>query len=277
MIPFEFDYYRPKSLQEAAFLYQWLKNQGKSPKYFSGGTEVITLGRLNVLYTDAVIDLKEIPEYKVRFSTEDSLILGGGLSLAEIEEEGSFPLLSKTVREIADHTARTKITLGGNICGQIFYREAVLPFLLADSLIMVAGPYGDKMLPIHQVFQQHLHLDEGVFFVQVSTQQEFIRAPHMSIKRRRQWNTGYPLITVAALKTGNQIRVAISGLTPYPFRAFEMEKALNNGRLTLKEKVQEAIRHVPAPVLNDVEGSSGYRIFVLKNTLADILTGLGEE
>ncbi|KHD85926.1 FAD binding domain-containing protein [Heyndrickxia ginsengihumi] len=277
MLPYDFEYFKPASVQEAISLYQTLKFAGKTPKYFSGGTEIITLGRINLVYTDAVIDLKGIPEYtEVNTSTEQTL-LGAGLSLVQLEESNPFPLLSKTVREIADHTARTKITLGGNICAEIYYREAVLPFLLADSVMVIANIDGIKVSPIHQVFQENLLLHEGGFLLQTITKQSFIEAPHISIKRRRQWNTGYPLITVAALKVDRYIRVAISGLAPYPFRAFEMEKVLNNQQLTMEEKVNEAIEYVPSTILNDTEGSSAYRIFVLRNTLFDILEELGKE
>lgn len=277
MIPYEFDYYQPKSIQEATSLYNSLKLNGRKPKYFSGGTEIITLGRLNLVHTDAVIDLKKIPEYNVLFKSESRVIIGAGLSLVQIEEWNPFPLLSKTSSEIADHTARTKITLGGNICAQIYYREAVLPFLLSDSLMMIASLNGIKFFPIHQIFHQTLHINDDAFLVQVSTDRKFVEAPHISIKRRKQWNTGYPLITVASLKLENKIRVAISGLCPFPFRAFEMEEYLNNELLAMNEKVEKAIHYIPAPVLNDVEGSAEYRLFALKNTLIDILVELEKE
>ncbi|MEK5521170.1 FAD binding domain-containing protein [Heyndrickxia sp. FSL W8-0423] len=277
MIPYDFDYYQPSTIEQATSLYQSLRLDGRKPKFFSGGTEIITLGRLNKVYTDAVIDLKKIPEYNVVYASEDRLIIGGGLSLVQIEETNPFPLLAKTISEIADHTARTKITVGGNICAQIFYREAVLPFLLADSLIVVAEYNGIKFYPIHEVFKECLCLNEGSFLLQVSTDQKLISAPYMTVKKRKQWNTGYPLITVAALKVENKIRVAISGLCSFPFRAFEMEEDLNNDQLSLEERVNQAIVKLPSSVLNDVEGSSEYRLFVLKNTLIDILVELEKE
>ncbi|GIN40167.1 MULTISPECIES: FAD binding domain-containing protein [Heyndrickxia] len=277
MIPYDFDYYRPTSIQEALTIYQTLKHAGRKPMYFSGGTEIITLGRVNWVYTDAVIDLKGIPEYHVLFKSESRLILGAGLSLVQIEEANPFPLLSKTASEIADHTARTKITLGGNICAQIFYREAVLPFLLSDSLMVVAMHDGMKIFPIHEIFSKCLCLNEGDFLIQVSTDQKFVEAPSISIKRRKQWNTGYPLLTAAALKVDGAIRLAISGLCPFPFRAFEIEELLNHSDLSMEEKINGAVERLPSPILNDVEGSAEYRLFVLKNTLIDILQELGKE
>ena len=129
---------------------------------------------------------------------------------------------------MADHSARGKITLGGNICAQIFYREAVLPFLLSDSDVIIAGPKGMKVAAINQIFDEILQLKKGEFLVALTTHKRFIDAPFISIKRRQQWDTGYPLITIAALKIDGEIRVAISGLCPFPFRAKNMEAVLNN-------------------------------------------------
>lgn len=36
MLPFDFDYYRPKTLKEAVDLFQYLEQQGKQPFYFNG-------------------------------------------------------------------------------------------------------------------------------------------------------------------------------------------------------------------------------------------------
>lgn len=274
MLPFDFDYFRPISLMEAIELYRTLDEQGKQPMYFAGGTELITLGRIDLAYTEAVIDLKDIPECKVMEMRGNHLLLGSTPSLTQIEEANLFPLLTKTASEVADHTARGKITLGGNICARIFYREAVLPFLLADSMVMIVGHEGKKITPINQLFQEHLRLQNGEFLVQIATEKKYINAPFFTVKRRQQWNTGYPLITLAALKVENQIRVAISGLCPFPFRSFMVEEALNHYGQSADSRINEALDKLPAPILDDVEGSAEYRLFVLRNLLSDALAVL---
>mgnify|MGYP000883432468 CR=1 FL=1 len=45
MIPFDFIYCRPDSLTEALDTYRQLEAEGKSPVYYSGGSEIITLCR----------------------------------------------------------------------------------------------------------------------------------------------------------------------------------------------------------------------------------------
>jgi aerobic carbon-monoxide dehydrogenase medium subunit len=276
MLPFDFDYFKPGTLKEAIDLFQTLIQQGRQPMYFSGGTELITLGRIDLAYSDAVIDIKEIPEFRVRGVSEDLVVLGSALSLTEIEEDNLFPLLTKTVREIADHTARCKITLGGNICAQIFYREAVLPFLLAESQVVIAGPEGIKVTPINGLFNEQIQLGRGEILVQLATKQRLIDAPFVIIKRRQQWNNGYPLITISALKIDGEIRFALSGYSPFPFRSKEAEVFLNNQELAFAERVNSAIGVLPQPISDDVEGTAEFRVFVLRNLLMDILAVMAE-
>lgn len=271
MIPDDFEYYRPTSIREAVQLDQTLRKQGKMPAYYSGGTEIITLTRINMFVTDAVIDIKGIPECNTFTEHNGAVVIGAAVPLTRLTDSSLFPLLGQTAGVIADHTARNKITVGGNISGQIFYREAVLPFLLADSLVVIAGPSGIRQVSIHQVFAGELQLDPGEFLVQLVTDQTYVRAPFRSIKKRRQGKTGYPLVTVAALKEGGRIRTAFSGLREFPFRSFDMEKLLNDRNLPPVERIEEAVRLLPKPFLHDVQGSAEYREFVLKQTLLVIL------
>lgn len=275
VLPFDFDYYKPASLQESIELYLSLHQQGKQPMFFLGGTELITLGRIDLLYTEAAIDLKDIPEVHVIQVTENQLTLGSALTLTKIEEANVFPLLTKTASEVADHTARGKITLGGNICANIFYRESILPFLLADSQVILAGPEGIRNVPINDIFHEDLKLNPGEVLVQLVTDMQAIEAPYISIKRRQQWETGYPLITIAGLAINNRIRIAISGLCPFPFRSLEVEGLLNNRQISMEERIGKAIEILPKPILDDVEGSADYRLFVLKNLMFDVMNVLG--
>jgi aerobic carbon-monoxide dehydrogenase medium subunit len=276
VIPFDFDYFKPVSIQETVGVFDAQNVKGKRPVYFCGGTEIITLGRLNIGYTEAVIDIKALKECRVMGLNNENLVIGSAITLTEIEEANLFPLLTKTASEVADRTARNKITLGGNICGRIFYREAVLPFLLADSKVVLAGLKGYRVMPMNEVFIEELKLEKGEFLVQLITDRKYLTAPFFSIKRRRQWYTGYPLVTVASLKIENKIRVAISGLCHFPFRSSDVETALNESGLTHEERVAKAIKALPNNILTDVEGSAEYRIFVLKHTLLDMMAEIEE-
>jgi xanthine dehydrogenase molybdenum-binding subunit len=274
VIPFDFEYYKPASCKEAVSLFLELHDRGKQPLYYSGGTEIITMARLNQVYTEAVVDIKGIPECNVLEQQGEQLVFGGAITLAQIEESGMFPLLAKACHHIADHTSRCKITLGGNICGNIMYREAVLPALLTDSEVVIAGEDGLRQVSIHEVFDQQLQVKKGEFLVQLITEKRFADQPFFCEKKTKLDKIDYPLLTLAALKVDDQIRVALSGVCAFPFRQAAIERYLNHRESPAAERVDNALRQLPAPVLDDLLGSSGYRRFVLRNTLFDALEAL---
>lgn len=58
------------------------------------------------------------------------------------------------------------------------------------------------------------------------------------------------------------------------FRSAEMEAVLNDKSRSAEERVRRSLQYVPKPVLDDAEGSSEYRIFVLQHTILDALREL---
>lgn len=279
MIPFDFEYYRPDSIQGAIQLFHQLDQEGKTPLYYGGGTEIITLGRSQRIRTKAVIDIKDIPECNVCEWKDGKLFLGATLTITNVQDAKVFPLLGETAGRAADRTARNKITIGGNVAGRIRYKEAVLPFLLANSTFVIAGTEGIKYVPAHQAFIKTLQLQKGEFLLQMITERRYVTAPYYSVKKRQLEKIDYPLVTVAAMKYGEEIRVACSGLCMFPFRSFRMEADLNNKHIPFEERIERALTNIPVPVLDDIRGSRAYRTFVFQSVLQDILRNFakGEE
>ncbi|MED4599204.1 FAD binding domain-containing protein [Paenibacillus validus] len=275
MIPYNFEYYRPATLHEAVSLFQQLDAHDKSPLYYSGGTEIITLGRINQVYTGAVIDLKQIPECRMLAVLEQKMVLGSALTLSELHDSRVFPLLGETGAGVADRTSRNKITFGGNICGRFIYKEAVLPLLLTDSEVRIAGPTGFRQVPIGQVFDRTLKLSRGEFLVQALTEVSYIGMPYVTVKKRKVASIDYPLVTVTALRSDSGIRVAFSGVCSFPFRSAAVEEILNRREIPLEDRINQAADQLPAPILSDIKGSAAYRKLVLKNTLHDTIRTLG--
>jgi len=274
MITCNFEYYRPTSIDQAVRLFQHLDQTGKKPIYYGGGTEIISMGRMDNISTGSVIDIKEIPECRLLEIRGSHLVIGAGITLTQIHESNNFPLLAQAGARVADHTMQNKITLGGNLCSTIVYREAVLPLLLTDAEIIVAGPRGTRALPINQVFDQCMNLDKGEFIVQVKVQKPFLSYPYVHVKRTRQDKIHYPLVTICALRADKEIRAAFSNVCPFPFRSRAMEKELNRSSEPVGRRVDKAINLAPAGLPNDLESSSAYRRFVLKNLLTSIVTEL---
>ncbi len=274
MIPFSFSYLQPKNLEEAAQAYQEFAVQGKKALYFGGGTEIITMGRVNSLHFDAVIDLKNIPDMH-GFGTEDGcMTLGAAETLNSICRWNGLPLLSQCCARIADHTAQCKITLGGNVAGTVIYHEAALPLLLAGATAVLNGPGGMREAPIRDLFQPELYLGPGEFIVRFLVEEQYARLPFVHAKHTTGEKIGYPLFTLAAIQKDECIAAAVSGLYRYPVW---LEFPNSQEQLTEESlAVLFSQKYLDDP-LCDIFASGEYRLFMLADALNNAFTRLGGE
>ncbi|MDR6550692.1 FAD binding domain-containing protein [Paenibacillus qinlingensis] len=274
MISFDFEYELPSTVEEAIQAFQRADSLGLDPIYYSGGTEIITRARLNQLRTGAVIDVKGIPESNVLLHKEGQWIVGAARTLTELAGDNSFPLLTETVHHLADQTNRNKITIGGHLCGTLFYREALLPFLLTDSEVVLASPNGARQASIHSVFNGGLRLERGEMLIQIITDRKYLDQPTFTVKRTKIAYIDYPIVRICAMNTGGWMRFAFSGVSAVPFRSQQIDERLNDASLSPEMRIDQIIRNWPFPVLNDILASADYRRFVLRNSLSDSLAAL---
>ncbi|MFB0830553.1 xanthine dehydrogenase family protein subunit M [Brevibacillus laterosporus] len=271
LIPYDFDYVKPDTIQEAiAIFHQW-DSEGKQPKYFCGGTEIITMARLSQLHTKGIIDLKDIPECRILDWKKDQLVIGSAVTLAQLEAVQFFPLLSRVCNRIADHTSRCKITLGGNICGKIIYRETVLPLLVANAEFHIATESGVKQVSIHDVFEKELRLLPHEILLQITVDKQITTMPYRSEKRTKIDRIGYPIVSLAAIHNQGEIQVAFSGICTFPFRSKEVERALNDQTLSLEDRVRSAIHKFPEAIMADHHASASFREFIVHNLILDTI------
>lgn len=271
MIPFDFEYYKPETVEEAVNLFDKLNSIGKEPIYYGGGTEFISMARVHNIYAGAVVDIKGILECNKQQLKNDELIIGSAVTLTNIAESNLFPLLSLTVKRIADHTIQDKITLGGNLAGTIIYKEAILPLMVSESEIVVASISGKRRIPLKDIFNKRIELAKGELIVQVIIKSKFLSLPCIHVKRTKNEKIDYPLITIAALKNNNRINIAFSGLCEYPFRNYLIEEILNSESISVDERISKIINSISDNITNDISGSSEYRKFMLHTMLHEVL------
>ncbi len=259
MIPFDFQYYAPESIEEAVDLYTTLDQEDRNPLYYGGGTEIISFGRQSKISTGAVIDLKNIPESVAWQPGKDTLKVGAALSLSFLTEQEQFPLLAGVARPVADRTVRNRLTLGGNICGRLPYREALLPFLLGDARAVLAGPEGSRTVELMQLFNKRMLLEKGEFLVQLLVPNAALQAAWWHKRREKHGPVDYPLVHLALMRLNGLLTAAVSGLCAFPFREAALEDLLNDSSLTNSEKVEKSLSLLPGKVRDDDLASAAYR------------------
>ena len=271
MIPFDFVYCRPDTLREAADAFKRYQGKNKKAVCYGGGSEIITMCRAGSIHPDAVVDIKGIPECGILEKDDCFLTIGAACTLSRITESKLFPLLGLACGRVADHTNQCRITLGGNLCGTVIYRETGLPLLLSDAEVTVGGPDGMRRVPFQNIFDGRVRLREGEWIVQAHIPVWALQARHAHIKKTAQEKIDYPLVNVTAIWKEDVLRAAFSGICSRPFRSRRVEAVLNDRGLPPEIRAEKAAGLLPEPPYHDVEGSGEYRAFVFKNTLCELL------
>lgn len=271
MIPFHFIYCCPDTIREAAEAFQRYRDENRQAICHAGGSEIITMCRAESIHPDVIIDIKKIPECTALEKDNSFLNIGAACTLNQIKESRLFPLLGLACGRIADHTNQCRITLGGNLCGTILYRETSLPLLLSDAEVTVSGPAGIRRTPFESIFDGRVQLNAGEWIVQVHIPIWALQARHAHIKKTTQEKIDYPLVNVTAIWKGDVLRTAFSGICSRPFRSSRIENVLNDRSLSPEMRAKKAAELLPESAYCDVEGSGEYRTFVFKRTLCELL------
>ncbi|WP_018527731.1 FAD binding domain-containing protein [Alkalispirochaeta alkalica] len=270
MIPSrDITFLKPDSAREAVLAWQDSRQEGAGPLYFGGGTEIVTLARENKLRADRFIACRTLPEvglhspgYPSGVPGEEGreegglLVWGSGLRLNEVADRGMSLLLGLCCNGVADRTVRNSITLGGNICGMLPYREAVLPFLLLQGQVeSLSGPDTREMYPLPERFSKRLGLAEGELVLSFCLEQALVAAVESRGVIRQEeepcrisalarggrggWfyerrtaggPVDYPLSTLVLVQIDGEYRLALTGVFGYPLRALRAEALLNGPR-----------------------------------------------
>ena len=275
MIPFDFKFIRPNSVEEAVEAFEEAKEEDLNPMFYSGGTEITTFSRKKKIKTGAVIDIKSIPGTMELKEEGKNLIFGAGLPLNQIIDSEMFPLLGKASKGIADRTTRNKLSLGGNIAGQLPYRETVLPLLLSDAKAKIGGPNGVRETPLTDVFSRMLSLEEGEFLIQLKVPKVYSEKPHYYARKEKSSEIDYPIASGCFLKSEGNIKMSIGGSFLVPVREEKPEKILNDPNIPLDEKAEEVVQGFTARFRDDQRASDDYRKILTKNIIKEALKNLG--
>lgn len=117
MIPFDFDYERPKTLQEAAAL---LKRSGPGARLLAGGTDLLPNMRVQNLKPALLISLGALVPESPQVGPDGSIRLDALSHLVDLINSDvilrEIPMLAESAHAVGGSQIRQMGTLGGNLC-----------------------------------------------------------------------------------------------------------------------------------------------------------------
>lgn len=259
-------YLKPQTPAEAAEAFEAETSAGRTPVWYSGGTEIITFLRKGTLKTETVIDLKGLPGYMALTADDSGWTIGAGIPLNRLSEAGLPKILGVCTAPIADHTVRNRLSLGGNLCGRLPYREAVLPLLALGARVTAAGPQGLYEVPLADQFNRSMNLPADTFLYQIHIPRPDPGFVWGSSRKVRLGAVDYPIVHVLTAEDARGRALYISGLCPYP--------------IGLQGLTEEAMQHpealpLPTAPQEDRLASRAYRLQLFKLALKESLSQTG--
>ena len=250
ILPIEFEYHAPKSLDEAVEI---LEQYGEDAHVLAGGTDLIPHMKQRKADPKHVVNIKGIPELACIKETPEGIHIGALAKLRAIELSPlineKFPLLSEAARSVGSVQIRNMGTIGGNICNASPSADMATPLTAMDAKVHVYSKDGAKEYPIAEFFhgRGEVRLEQGELVTGFTV-------PHLpegagSAFEKIGWTTlDIATVNVAAvvtLKEGkiDHCSIALGACSPAPIRGVLAEEVLR-GKEPNAEAMDEAVEFI---------------------------------
>ena len=234
MIPPEFDYVAPASLDDALTA---LREGGEDAKLLAGGHSLIPLMKLRLAEPSLLVDLRKVPGLGGIQRENGHWKIGAMTRHVELQNSGELGLLQRVAVLIADQHVRNRGTIGGSLAHGDSASDLPTALLATEGSVTATGPDGPREIAAADLFLDYLttslRADEIVTEVRVPALDGYGWGYRKFTRRAEDW----AMVGVVALvkKAGDgsceDVRVAFTNMGSTPLRASATEAALRGGAL----------------------------------------------
>ena len=274
MIPTQFDYIAPTSVDEALAA---LAEHGDDAKVIAGGQSLLPVLRMRLNAPEVVIDLGGIEAIRGIREDGDELVIGAMTTHHAVLHDPLVAehaaLLARAEHQLADAQIRHRGTIGGALAHADPAGDMGAPSLALGAEFVIAGPGGTRTVPADEFFVDLFEtaIAEGELLTEIRVPkhtgwgahyEKFVRVAH-------QW----PIVAVAAAVrveggTIAEARVGLTNMGSTPLRARAVEEALVGQPATEDAVATAAARAAEGTnPPSDLNGAADYRTH-----LAQVLT-----
>jgi len=149
----KFDYFKPKTLEEALALFA---KYGEKAKLIAGGTDVIVMIKQKTISPDVLISLQGIPGLN-EIKCNGSLTIGPMVTHRAIEKSEAIRKHFSALTDAADFLGSIQIrnvaTIGGNICTAAPSADTATPLLVLGTQVRIKSLKEERTIPIEEFFK----------------------------------------------------------------------------------------------------------------------------
>lgn len=249
-------------------------NQGTT-RFLAGGTDVLVQMHAAIVEPDLLIDVKNIPEMREISEKGEVWRFGAAVTGKELMDHAGFnaawPGVMDGVRLIGSLQVRGRATVGGNLCNASPAADSVPPLIAADATAVIAGPGGEREVPVEEIItgpgQTSLEPGEVVVAFDLPKRPPRSGDAYLRFTPRTEMDIAVVGAAVNLTLDGNGIctaaRVSLGAVAPTPLLVEDAAKALIGTPVdeAAMEELAAAARAACKPI-DDKRGTVEYRIEV---------------
>jgi len=269
--PAGFDYYAPRTLEEALRL---LGEAGEEGRVLAGGQSLMPMLNFRLVKPAVLIDINRIEMLTRMEPTADHLKVGALVRHADllrsVDVRSAWPLLAEATAQVAHMAIRNRGTVCGSICHNDPAAEQPSVLVTLGGMVEIASAQGRRDLPAEAFFtgtmSTALAPGEMVIGVRYPRPAAGTSTAFVEFSRRLGDFAIAAAATALTVRDGRceAARLTIVGMGRGPFRAIAAEAALTGRRLDGKDgaaAIGDAAAKVMAAVdpTDDVHASAAYR------------------
>lgn len=263
MIPVEFEYTAPETLEQAMGA---LREGGEDAKVLAGGHSLIPLMKLRLAAPALLVDLRRVQGLTGIQRENGHFRIGALTPHAAVAREAGLGLAAQAAGTIADPQVRHRGTLGGTLAHGDPAADMPAILLATEGSVTIRGQAGVREVAAADFFEDYLTTavadDEIVTEIRLPAMEGYGHAYQKFNRRQEDW--AMVAVGVLVRKAGDgtceDVRIGLTNMGGVPLRATAAEQALRGQPLdaaSIARAAEQAAEGTSPPA--DLNASAEYK------------------
>ena len=271
MYPAEFEYFAPRTVDEALAL---LERYGDEAKILAGGQSLLPMMKLRIAGPKCLIDVNRIDGLGGLRREGDRLVIGALCRHADIAASAlvreELPIMTDAARLTADVQVRNRGTVAGSLAHADPAGDWPAALLALDTDVQIAGPAGRRTVPLEAFIVDAYTTQLGAAEMLVGLSVAIPPGPSGGAYVKFEKRAGDFAVASVGVQIGlepggggdrcRSVAISLGALGPTAMRARAAERSLQ-GAAPSADRLDEAARLVQeaAQPFADTRGSVEYK------------------
>jgi aerobic carbon-monoxide dehydrogenase medium subunit len=263
VIPAEFDYVAPESIDEALAA---LSEGGEDAKLLAGGHSLLPLMKLRLAAPTLLVDLRRVDGLRGIERSDGGWEIGAMTTHAAMAREAELGLIAKVAHTIADPQVRHRGTIGGSLAHGDPASDQLAILLAHEGSVVAQSASGEREIPAAELFEDYLTTavgdDEVITKVRFPALDGYGFGYQKFNRRQEDWAmvAVSALVKKAADGSCEDVRIGLTHMGNVPLRATAAEAALRGRPLepaSIADAAEQAAEGTEPPA--DLNASEEYK------------------